>query len=136
MMKHLGKRWPRSGGGLGPPVPFLTPFLVGSFGSPTKIDYRKKSWCHSNLSNLEDLVDLAAIWAASSANPSSFGLVWGGGGGGGGGGGFEGFVAHELSTFGRSENGQPRGLDRWDWKPWFLEGKFWERPPPSQTIGS
>ena len=38
-------------------MPFLTLFFVGRFGSPSKIDYRKRNrYPYSNLSNLEDLV--------------------------------------------------------------------------------
>ena len=34
---------------LGPPVPFLAPLLVGRFGSPTRIEYRKRCYPSSNL---------------------------------------------------------------------------------------
>ena len=38
---------------------FTVSFLVGRFGSPTKIDYRKQNgYPYSNLSNLEDLGDV------------------------------------------------------------------------------
>ena len=54
-------------------VPFLTPFLVGRYGSPTKIDYRKKGTLI--LTSLLEDVAKPILLISSEANPTFYVLV-------------------------------------------------------------